>query len=82
AMSDPIERLEDVLIRFHEAVDAITPGIIDSWISDYPQYADAIRAEALEILKLPYHGGATAAEYQPRDYTAKVQAAVRRTTEQ
>ncbi|SDO22862.1 hypothetical protein SAMN05216360_11723 [Methylobacterium phyllostachyos] len=80
-MSDPTERLEDVLIRFHEAVDAVTPGVIDAWISDYPQYADAIRAEALEILKLPYHGGATAAEYQPRDYTAKVQAAVRHATE-
>ncbi|AYO81072.1 helix-turn-helix domain-containing protein [Methylobacterium brachiatum] len=77
-MSDPTEPLDEVLIRFHEAVDAITPEVIDAWVSDYPQYADAIRAEALEILNLAYHGGATAAEYQPRDYASKIQAAVRR----
>lgn len=80
-MSDPSEQLNDVLVRFHEAVDAITPEVIDAWTSAYPQYADAIRSEALEILNLAYHGGATETDSQSRDYAAKVQAAVGRAAE-
>jgi hypothetical protein len=81
-MSDRTDQLDDVLIRFHEAVDAITPEVIEAWTSEYPQYAEAIRAEALEILNLTYRGSAPAVDPRQRDYTAKVRAAAHRAAEQ
>lgn len=80
-MSERPEDLEDVLIRFHEAVEAITPEVIRAWTTRYPHFADAIRAEALEILDLDHGGRPHVAEPAVRDYADKVRDAAHRAAE-
>lgn len=80
-MSKRPEDLEDVLIRFHEAVEAVTPEVIRAWTTRYPQFADAIRAEALEILDLDHGRLPHVAEPAVRDYADKVRNAAHRAAE-
>jgi transcriptional regulator with XRE-family HTH domain len=44
--------LDEVLFAFHRAVDFPTPQEVARWTKDYPQFADEIRAHAVEIIDM------------------------------
>lgn len=41
--------LDDVLFAFHRTVTDVTPEVLKEWTTRYPEYADEIRAHAVEI---------------------------------
>ena len=44
--------LDEVLFAFHQAVDIPSPQEVARWTKDYPQFADEIRAHAVEIIDM------------------------------
>lgn len=48
-MTTSSEELDEVIFKFHQAVDVVTPQILKEWTSRYPQYAKEIRSHAVEI---------------------------------
>jgi hypothetical protein len=44
--------LDEVLFEFHKAIDIPTPEVVTRWTLDYPQFADDIRAHAVEIIDM------------------------------
>lgn len=44
--------LDDVLFQFHRAAEAVTPELVARWTGRYPQFADDIRAHAVEIVDM------------------------------
>lgn len=46
------ETLDEVIFAFHRAVDIPTPAEVAKWTRDYPQFADEIRAHAVEIIDM------------------------------
>ncbi|WP_411901635.1 helix-turn-helix domain-containing protein [Methylorubrum thiocyanatum] len=44
--------LDDVLFAFHQAVDVPGPDDVARWTKDYPEFADEIRAHAVEIIDM------------------------------
>ena len=48
-MTNSPETLDEVIFRFHQAVDEVTPQILKEWTSRYPQFAKEIRSHAVEI---------------------------------
>ncbi|GJD34010.1 helix-turn-helix domain-containing protein [Methylobacterium aerolatum] len=50
-MSQPAT-LDEVLFAFHQAVDIPGPGDVALWTKQYPQFADEIRAHAVEIIDM------------------------------
>jgi hypothetical protein len=48
-MTNSPETLDEVIFRFHQAVDEVTPQILKEWTSRYPQFAREIRSHAVEI---------------------------------
>lgn len=48
------EDLDDILFRFHQAADVVTPALVERWTQDYPQYADEIRERAVDIIDMQF----------------------------
>lgn len=46
------ETLDDVLFEFHQVADPISPELLNVWTGRYPQFADEIRAHAVEIMDM------------------------------
>lgn len=46
------QTLDDVLFEFHQVPDPISPKLLNAWTSRYPQFADEIRAHAVEIMDM------------------------------
>ncbi len=46
------ETLDDVLFDFHQVEDPISPELLNVWTGRYPQFADEIRAHAVEIMDM------------------------------
>jgi transcriptional regulator with XRE-family HTH domain len=44
--------LDEVIFEFHTAVDVPTPSDIAHWTDKYPQFADEIRAHAVEMIDM------------------------------
>ncbi len=51
-MTITTENLDDVLFGFHQAADVVTPGLVATWTRAYPEFADDIRAHAVEIMDM------------------------------
>ncbi|WP_187273299.1 helix-turn-helix transcriptional regulator [Methylobacterium sp. WL19] len=49
-----IEDLDDVLFRFHQAAEPVTPELVGQWVGRYPHFADDIRAHAVEIVDMEF----------------------------
>jgi transcriptional regulator with XRE-family HTH domain len=46
------ETLDEVLFEFHQVEDPISPELLNVWTGRYPQFADEIRAHAVEIMDM------------------------------
>ena len=46
--------LDDVLFRFHCEADTVTPDLVAHWTGRYPQFADDIRAHAVELVDMQH----------------------------
>ncbi|SEO15641.1 hypothetical protein SAMN02799625_02587 [Methylobacterium sp. UNC300MFChir4.1] len=77
-MTNPEKSLDEVLIQFHEAVEHVTPESVRAWTMAYPQYADEIRAHAVEKLDMEHCRRSAASNIETRDYSALVHAAAQR----
>lgn len=51
-MTTTTENLDDVLFGFHQAAHAVTPELVATWTRDHPEFADDIRAHAVEIMDM------------------------------
>ncbi|WP_019998658.1 hypothetical protein [Aureimonas ureilytica] len=51
-MNDRTQTLDDVLFGFHQAADTVTPQLLSEWTARYPEFADEIRAHAVEIIDM------------------------------
>lgn len=52
-----IEDLDDVLFRFHQDAERVTPELVGRWVNRYPHFADDIRAHAVEIIDMQFLAG-------------------------
>ncbi|MCJ2007048.1 helix-turn-helix domain-containing protein [Methylobacterium sp. J-092] len=65
------EDLDDIIFRFHQAAEPLTPELVGDWVGRYPQFADDIRAHAVEIVDMRFLAGQDAGdEAAPADEPA------------
>ncbi|MBX9908483.1 MAG: helix-turn-helix transcriptional regulator [Beijerinckiaceae bacterium] len=46
------ETLDDILFKFHQVAEPISPELLNVWTGRYPQFANEIRAHAVEIMDM------------------------------
>ncbi|MEN3236381.1 hypothetical protein PUR29_22805 [Methylobacterium ajmalii] len=80
-MSAPEDTLDEILIRFHEEADQITPELVRAWTDAYPQYAEEIRAHAVERIEMAHHRRRADADTAVTDFSEFVRAAVQAAAE-
>ena len=61
-MTMTTENLDDVLFRFHRAADRVTPELVATWTRAHPEFADDIRAHAVEIMDMQLFAASTSEE--------------------